>query len=415
MSKLLEKILGEYVCNQQGEKVPVHSLCGKDRILGLYFSAHWCPPCRVFTPKLVEFYKKQKESGTGLKLEIVFVSWDRDEASYKEYFEQMPWLALPYDLDKKGKLCKKFRVQGIPKLMILDGETGKTITSEGYSCLCDDENGLEFPWRPKHFSDVIKGKLLKESKEVDAAEELKGKIVGVYFSAHWCPPCRAFTPQLMETYTKLTCDGRKFEVVFVTSDRSQESFDQYCSTMPWLSVPFDDSRLEELKKLFGVDGIPMMVVLDETGSVITMAGRLAVMEDREGQDFPWYPKPVIELTEGAAVQLNESACLVLFIGECEDEDIDKARDLLMDSAKEELAKGEDQELFFFLAIDDDICDSVRQFASLEDRVPLLVILDFPEQRVFINEATEVTKDVIKDFVKGYFNETLQPRPLRGEK
>ena len=26
-------------------------------IIGLYFSAHWCPPCRGFTPVLSEFYK----------------------------------------------------------------------------------------------------------------------------------------------------------------------------------------------------------------------------------------------------------------------------------------------------------------------------------------------------------------------
>ena len=26
-------------------------------LIGIYFSAHWCPPCRGFTPVLSEFYK----------------------------------------------------------------------------------------------------------------------------------------------------------------------------------------------------------------------------------------------------------------------------------------------------------------------------------------------------------------------
>jgi thioredoxin-related protein len=33
----------------------------------------------------------------------------------------------------QGKLTKKFRVQGIPKLVLIDGENGKTITVDGYT------------------------------------------------------------------------------------------------------------------------------------------------------------------------------------------------------------------------------------------------------------------------------------------
>lgn len=66
------------------------------QVLGLYFSAHWCPPCRGFTPKLAEWYNNFKKGPNGSKLEIVFVSSDRDESSFDEYYGEMPWLALPF-------------------------------------------------------------------------------------------------------------------------------------------------------------------------------------------------------------------------------------------------------------------------------------------------------------------------------
>merc|ERR1711924_115969 len=63
------------------------------KAIALYFSGHWCPPCKGFTPKLAEWYESNlKAKG----LEVVFVSSDRDESSFKEYFGEMPWLALPY-------------------------------------------------------------------------------------------------------------------------------------------------------------------------------------------------------------------------------------------------------------------------------------------------------------------------------
>jgi len=42
-----------------------------------------------------------------------------------------------------------------------------------------------------------------------------------------------------------------------------------------------------------------------------------VLNDIECREFPWHPKPVLELTDSNAVQLNEGPCLVLFVGtEC---------------------------------------------------------------------------------------------------
>ena len=102
MAKKLESLLGDHVLRQSGdtpEHVPVGALCGEGRVVGLYFSASWCPPCRNFTPLLIDFYTNLKKSGD--ILEIVFVSWDKDEASFQEYFSSMPWTAVPFDPTKK--------------------------------------------------------------------------------------------------------------------------------------------------------------------------------------------------------------------------------------------------------------------------------------------------------------------------
>jgi len=37
--------------------------------------------------------------------------------------------------------------------------------------------------------------LLDAAGKAVSPDNLKGKLVAIYFSAHWCPPCKAFTPK----------------------------------------------------------------------------------------------------------------------------------------------------------------------------------------------------------------------------
>ena len=67
-------------------------------------------------------------------------------------------------------------------------------------------------------------KLTSQEGEVDTVTALKDKVVGLYFSAHWCPPCRSFTPELAKTYKLLTEQGKNFEIVFVSSDNDDSGF-----------------------------------------------------------------------------------------------------------------------------------------------------------------------------------------------
>jgi thiol-disulfide isomerase/thioredoxin len=71
--------------------------------IGIYFSAHWCPPCRAFTPELAKLYKEAQESTPSLRM--VFVSCDRDEKAFDEYRAEMPWPAAPLS---SGALLKEY-------------------------------------------------------------------------------------------------------------------------------------------------------------------------------------------------------------------------------------------------------------------------------------------------------------------
>uniref|UniRef100_A0AC34F9R3 Thioredoxin domain-containing protein n=1 Tax=Panagrolaimus sp. ES5 TaxID=591445 RepID=A0AC34F9R3_9BILA len=108
------------------------------------------------------------------------------------------------------------------------------------------------------------------------SSKLSNKVVGVYFSAHWCPPCRNFTPILKDFYDEISDDD--FEIVFVSLDRSEGDLNTYLKEAhgKWLYVPFGDKNIESLSEKFGVSGIPALIILKPDGTVITKEGRAAV-------------------------------------------------------------------------------------------------------------------------------------------
>ncbi len=122
----MSKLFGQELRNAQGEKVSVDKLDGK--LVGIYFSAHWCPPCRAFTPKLVEFHKAV--TGAGKPFEIVFVSSDKDEAAMTAYMKEaaMPWLAVPFGSPKVQEMKQQFKVRGIPALIVVNAQ-GETVST----------------------------------------------------------------------------------------------------------------------------------------------------------------------------------------------------------------------------------------------------------------------------------------------
>lgn len=313
MASWAPDMFGDVLVGKDGEVNTAEAL--KDKVVGVYFSAHWCPPCRGFTPKLAEIYKDLKDQGKNF--EIVFASSDKSEEEFKGYHAEQPWLAMPFaNRDAKAKLAKKFKVGGIPTLVILD-EKGATVNKDGRSAVMEPQ---KFPWVPPTLAEVLGDTFVDKTGATKKLSEITGagKNIGLYFSAHWCGPCRQFTPKLVKMYEKLTGEGKPFEVIFVSSDRDTTQFEEYYGEMPWLALPFNDrQRKEALSQFFGIEGIPSFVMVSPELKVLNHNARGNVSGDPEGAEFPWKPKLVTDVDEECD-GINDTPTVVVLMEEAGD-------------------------------------------------------------------------------------------------
>ena len=119
----------------------------------------------------------------------------------------------------------------------------------------------------------------KNKDEVSADEALKDKeIIALYFSAHWCPPCRRFTPVLADFYEETKDNELPLEIIFVSSDESEDGLFSYMNEAhgDWLAVPFGSPIAEKLGEQFGIQGIPTLIVVKKDGTVVSTNGRADV-------------------------------------------------------------------------------------------------------------------------------------------
>ena len=307
-------------------------------------------------------------------------------------------------------------MQGIPTLCILDAATAELITDSGRSAFMGDRKGEQLPWPKPNALDVLrKAPLIDNKKNKMALNDIVGQadVVGLYFSAHWCGPCKAFTPKFAATYAKLKADDEKagrpqrFAVVFVSADRDEESFTHYLASMPWHAVDEHSGEVNDaLSQLFGVDGIPTLILLDKKGNVLSDEGVGAVASDATGDDFPWQPRAVNVLNQATA-SLIQGPALFAFA-----DDNAKAKALASalapkaeawrNEAAPEFFAGADT-IAFFTCGTDPLADRIRALSGSAAKGAALVILDLQQQLVYVpeNDSANVSESAVKAFAQDF--------------
>lgn len=128
------------------------------------------------------------------------------------------------------------------------------------------------------FAALFGDDLLNDKGEAADVSELDGKTIALYFSASWCPPCRAFTPRLVDLAKKLQSDGKPFAIVLVGCDQDRQKALAYMSShnMTGYLIPPEAASNRTLSKRYRVSGIPYLAILGPDGATIDPSGRATV-------------------------------------------------------------------------------------------------------------------------------------------
>jgi thiol-disulfide isomerase/thioredoxin len=260
------------------------------------------------------------------------------------------------------------------------------------------------------FGSILKSK----SGSVATSEALTNKrAIGLYFSAHWCPPCKEFTPILGKKYEALQAAGKDFELIFVSSDRDEATFNSYHASMPFLALPFSErAKKEQLSDQYGVRGIPTLVILDgATGEVINKNARVAISAVNFIDQFPWVPPPrkalydFTEMDEENANSINSESCLILLLDGLEAGAREPLKAMLNQIATTEFKKNKSDRrvLNFFTGCGGGPEGQIRGGCKL----PLtnqaeMIVSNFGDRGAFYKAASAaVTPESIEAFLNGW--------------
>lgn len=125
--------------------------------------------------------------------------------------------------------------------------------------------------RPSRVAAALRGRLVDlHGAPVAAANLEETRLFALYFGAGWCAPCRAFSPQLVQTIGAAASKNPGLTVVFLSNDKSSSAMMDYMAKvkMPWPAVSVDRWSTVPLLMGYARGMVPQLVVVDRHGRIL---------------------------------------------------------------------------------------------------------------------------------------------------
>ena len=96
----------------------------------------------------------------------------------------------------------------------------------------------------------------------------RGKYLLLVFWASWCGSCREEIPHLMDIHEKYHADG--LDILSVSVDNKKEAWEKALaeSNMPWTQVSDLKGLKSAVAKLYGVQGVPAVWLINADGKIV---------------------------------------------------------------------------------------------------------------------------------------------------
>lgn len=384
-----------------------------------------------------------------------------DDKDFKGKSSHWSYLSSSSRVDKQRMkaLRKKFSIKDEELRIVVVHPDGQILSENALDLL--RVNPRAMPWPPTPLMDILGSNYLEGSgrNNTITINPQEKKVIGLYFSASWCQPCKIFSPKLAEAYLKNfngaasssdavdnatnqtsvedgtleTKDENKIkenEIVFVSLDQSEEDFNKYRSTMPWPSIPFLDARRAILQIALKVTSIPALVFIDSNGKIITDSGVSELLTDPKLSSFPWR-REVTDLTSSGATleSLQRGPALIALLEDCQADVKERIKAELSELATQVFDKKimmpqspRERISISTLETPGKVSDAIRKLCNLPVNTntsstaptnkPIFLILDLTREEFASLDATEANVMAsLTDFISSYSHYNVPMKPL----